>query len=165
MDITVRDILNKTVVIRVTPGDTVQCLKNNIQDRWGIRPEAQRLIAHGVELTDVLAPLGDCGPVVTMVMAHAAPPQTIRLRIRTPAGQIFVVDVELTDTWGDVLRRVCERPEVGGSRVEQFVLYLCHITHHELLNTDFWVPLSEYNVVHGDLVRLEEISGKMPWHR
>jgi len=94
----------KTFKIQVSPADNISLIREKIGKVRGIPPEEQRVIYDSTPLgDDPRATLADYGvqPGATMDLATTTP-----IRVRTPEGQVHVLDMDPADTIGSLKERV-----------------------------------------------------------
>jgi hypothetical protein len=103
-DLNVRGPDGKTFKIVVSPADNIISMREKIAKVKGVPPEEQRILYDSTPLSsDPRNTLADYGiePGTVLELTSACP-----IRVRTPLGQVFVIDIDPSETVGALKQRV-----------------------------------------------------------
>lgn len=112
MQVFVKTLTGKTIIIETTPQETVLDAKRQIEEKEGIPPDQQRLIFSGKQLEDYRT-MSDCG-----VKAHDTMHLILRLRSGPPLTKVYVkclngetieIETRPDETVLDVKRKMAEQ--------------------------------------------------------
>ena len=111
MQIFVKTLTGKTITLEVEPSDSIDTVKQMIQDKEGIPPNQQRLIFTGTELENdsTLCDHNVYNEPSMHLLLMSAPQRPLQIFVKTLTGKTITLEVEPSDSIDNVKQMIQDK--------------------------------------------------------